>query len=406
MLALKIFEKYVPYALPFLLIFFRGLADFTVLLIGLIFLFKSYKDSNWSWANETWFKFSLLFVIYLSTVNAFLSINPSDSLLYALTFMRWPIFASALYFWIFRENDALKRFIFSCSIVLIFLIFDIWYQFFLGTDIFGFTKYSETRLTGPLRNNPVIGIFIAKYLFILLSSLLIFKVFKNKRMRFIYTITIILLGFTSVFITGERMTLILFVSSIFILFLGFGNSIKEKIIFFTIIIFFSVFFIQIMQYANPEISERAITSSIYKLQNFKESDYGMVFRTAYETWLFNPIFGGGLHQFKDLYLLYDINIWPNVRILHPHNHPLSLLVETGLIGLIIFYLMIFYIFRTALISSFTKKQWFKLSILFNMLYVCFFPFMTHYSFQHNWMNATTWLIVGIVLTLDNYKKNA
>ena len=202
------------------------------------------------------------------------------------------------------------------------------------------------------------------------------------------------------------MTLILFVSSIFILFLGFGNSIKEKIIFFTIIIFFSVFFIQIMQYANPEISERAITSSIYKLQNFKESDYGMVFRTAYETWLFNPIFGGGLHQFKDLYLLYDINIWPNVRILHPHNHPLSLLVETGLIGLIIFYLMIFYIFRTALISSFTKKQWFKLSILFNMLYVCFFPFMTHYSFQHNWMNATTWLIVGIVLTLDNYKKNA
>ncbi len=406
MLALKIFEKYVPYALPFLLIFFRGLADFTVLLIGLIFLFKSYKDSNWSWANETWFKYSLLFVIYLSTVNAFLSINPSDSLLYALTFMRWPIFASALYFWIFRENDALKRFIFSCSIVLIFLIFDIWYQFFLGTDIFGFTKYSETRLTGPLRNNPVIGIFIAKYLFILLSSLLIFKVFKNKRMRFIYTITIILLGFTSVFITGERMTLILFVSSIFILFLGFGNSIKEKIIFFTIIIFFSVFFIQIMQYANPEISERAITSSIYKLQNFKESDYGMVFRTAYETWLFNPIFGGGLHQFKDLYLLYDINIWPNVRILHPHNHPLSLLVETGLIGLIIFYLMIFYIFRTALISSFTKKQWFKLSILFNMLYVCFFPFMTHYSFQHNWMNATTWLIVGIVLTLDNYKKNA
>lgn len=406
MLALKIFEKYVPYALPFLLIFFRGLADFTVLLVGLIFLFKSYKDSNWSWANETWFKYSLLFVIYLSTVNAFLSINPSDSLLYALTFLRWPIFASALYFWIFKKNDDLKKFIISSSVVVIFLIFDIWYQFFLDIDIFGFTKYSETRLTGPLRNNPVVGIFIAKYLFILLSSLLIFKVFKNKRMRFIYTITIILLGFTSVFITGERMTLILFVSSIFVLFLGFGNSIKEKIIFIIIIIFFLIFFTQIMQYANPEISERAITSSIYKLQNFKDSDYGMVFRTAYDAWLFNPIFGGGLHQFKDLYIMYGINIWPNVRILHPHNHPLSLLVETGITGLIIFYLMIFYIFRAALISSFTKKQWFKLSILFNMLYVCFFPFMTHYSFQHNWMNATTWLIVGIVLTLRNCKKNA
>ena len=38
-------------------------------------------------------------------------------------------------------------------------------------------------------------------------------------------------------------------------------------------------------------------------------------------------------------------------------------------------------------------------ILFNLLYICFFPFMTHFSFQHNWMNATNWLIVGFVLAL-------
>ena len=90
MLALKLFEKYIPYALPFLLVFFRGLADFTVLLVGLMFLFKSYKETNWTWINETWFKFSLLFVIYLSTFNTFLSINPSDSFLYALTFCVGP----------------------------------------------------------------------------------------------------------------------------------------------------------------------------------------------------------------------------------------------------------------------------------------------------------------------------
>lgn len=403
--ALKIFEKYIPYALPFLLIFFRGLADFTVLIIGLIFLFKSYQEKNWIWLNDKWFKFSLIFVIYLSTINVFFSINPGDSLFYALTFLRWPIFASALYFWIFKSKNSLRNFIISSSVVLSFIIFDVWYQFIIGSDIFGFTKYADTRLTGPFRQNPVVGIFITKYLYIVLTSLLIFKVFENKKINSIYTAFLILMGFSAVFITGERMSLILFTSSIFILFLGFTHKSKDKIIFLLTILFFIIIFTKIMEYTNPEISQRAISSTIYKLQNFKDSDYGMVFRTAYQTWLFNPIFGGGLHQFKELYPLYNINIWADTRILHPHNHPLSLLAETGLIGLILFYSIIFHIFKKVFTQIFQEKKWFKLRILFNLLFICFFPFMTHFSFQHNWMNATNWLIVGLVLALAKRNKH-
>ena len=52
MQALKNTEKYFPYSLPFLLIFFRGLADLTVLLVSLIFLFKSFKNNDWNWTKE------------------------------------------------------------------------------------------------------------------------------------------------------------------------------------------------------------------------------------------------------------------------------------------------------------------------------------------------------------------
>jgi hypothetical protein len=177
--ALKIFEKYIPYLLPFLLIFFRGLADLTVLLIGMLFIYKSYKDSNWLWTNEKWFKFSLIFILYLLIINSSLSINPHDSIFYAVTFVRWPIFAIALYFWIFKSNDSINKFLVSLSLVLFFLILDVWYQFITGADIFGYEKYSPGRLTGPLRNNPVIGIFITKYLYLFLTSLIIFKIFDN-----------------------------------------------------------------------------------------------------------------------------------------------------------------------------------------------------------------------------------
>ena len=131
-----------------------------------------------------------------------------------------------------------------------------------------------------------------------------------------------------------------------------------------------------------------------------ESDYGMVYRTAIEVWLNNPIVGGGLHQFKNLYPYYNIEIWKNMVITHAHNYPLSLLAETGIIGLTLFYIIIISLFKRVLDSFYIHKNLLKLFITANLLYICFFPFMTHYSFQHNWMNATNWFVVGVVLALS------
>ena len=397
--ALKNFEKYIPYLLPFLLIFFRGLADLTVLLIGMIFLYKSYMDSNWLWVNEKWFKFSLIFFLYLLIINSSLSINPQDSIFYAITFLRWPIFAIALYFWVFKSDEAINKFMLALTLVLFFIIIDVWYQFITGEDIFGYEKYNPGRLTGPLRNNPVVGIFITKYLYLALTSLIIFKVFNKRSLRTIYFISLILLGFMSVLISGERMSFILFTSSIFIVIAGLVGRNIRKIYILLITIFLLFGCLEIIRITYPLVSERAINSMIYKLQNFTNSDYGMVFRTAYHVWLQNPLFGGGLHQFKELPDLYGVNIWEGATIFHPHNHPLSLLAETGIVGLVLFYTVVIQIFKQALTPAINKKNWFKLALLFNLLYMCFFPFMTHFSFQHNWMNATNWLIVGFVLAL-------
>ena len=91
-------------------------------------------------------------------------------------------------------------------------------------------------------------------------------------------------------------------------------------------------------------------------------------------------------------------------ITHAHNYPLSLLAETGIIGLTLFYIIIISLFKRVLDSFYIHKNLLKLFITANLLYICFFPFMTHYSFQHNWMNATNWLVVGLVLAVCK-KKN-
>lgn len=404
MYGLKNFERNIPYALPFLLIFFRGLADLTVLLIGLIFLLKSYREKNWIWMYEAWFKFSVIFVLYLATVNVIISIDPKDSFFYAITFLRWPVFAAAIYFWIFKEANALKKFLYALSLLLAFLLFDVWLQFISGEDIFGYSKHGVRRLTGPLRDNPVIGIFLVKYLFIYLLSIMVFKIFKNQSKKLFFISSILFIGFISIFITGERMSLILFTSSsIFLLFIiCFQN--KKGLIYGFYIILSSLISVALFQIFFPDIYNRAINSSLYKLYNFMESDYGMVYRTAIEVWLNNPIVGGGLHQFKNLYPYYNIEIWKNMVITHAHNYPLSLLAETGIIGLTLFYIIIISLFKRVLDSFYIHKNLLKLFITANLLYICFFPFMTHYSFQHNWMNATNWLVVGLVLAVCK-KKN-
>ena len=72
----------------------------------------------------------------------------------------------------------------------------------------------------------------------------------------------------------------------------------------------------------------------------------------------------------------------------------------------LFYIIILNLCKRVFNSLSFNKNILNFFIIINLLYICFFPFMTHYSFQHNWMNATNWLIVGLVLAVSkkNYTK--
>ena len=407
--ALKIFEKYIPYTLPFLLFFFRGLADLTVIVVGIFFLYKSFNESKWNWAKEAWFKYSVIFVVYLATINVYVSIDPSDTFFYALTFIRWPIFAAAICIWILNSKTAIKSFLISLGLLLVFIIADVWIQYLVGKDVFGYPSL-EDRLTGPLRENPVVGIFLTKFTFISLTSLLVFKKFNKDNNQFLFLFLLMIIGFMTVLITGERMSLLLFFSSIPIVLLGFSKDFTRLVINITLIFTILFFLALLLGEFFPQTFERAINSTFYKLSNFKGSDYGLVYQSTYQAWLHNIWFGGGLHQLKDLYPLYDVNLLidsagAKIKILHAHNHPLSLLAETGLIGLAFYYLIIIEIIRKIYNQTYQKNNWLKFTLLITLIYICFWPFMSHYSFQHNWMNAINWLTVGLVLSLSKKIEN-
>ena len=106
------FKKFFPYLLPLLLVFSRSLADITIVLISFLFLYHSHKKIGWHWIKEKWFCFALIFTIYCMVINSAMSIKPTDTLAYSFFFIRWPIFAMALSYWILNDIQSLKKFLY------------------------------------------------------------------------------------------------------------------------------------------------------------------------------------------------------------------------------------------------------------------------------------------------------
>ena len=402
-------KNYFPYLLPLLLVFSRSLADITIVLISLLFLYYSYKKIGWHWVKEKWFCLALIFTIYCLTINSAMSIEPTETLAYSLFFIRWPIFAMALSYWILNDIQSLKKFFVSLAVVLFFIIFDTWWQFIFDQDIFGFEKYTADRLTGPFKNNPHVGAWIAKLVLLPPMFLILYKKLKLQHYKNHLTYTFFIVSsilFLSVFITGERMALLLILANIFIMFIGIALdkmfSIKKMVILLLISFCGILFF----AYTFPDTTQRAYFSSIEKIFNWRTSDYGLVWQSAYDVWMQSPLFGVGLHKYREacenlgIYGSSYLNaIGPGVCF-HPHNISLQLLSETGIVGFIIILYngMCSNIFIAQ--NFLYKKLWLSFALVFNIIFTCFLPIASNTSFFANKYGAIIWLLIGVMLATN------
>ena len=401
-------KNYFPYLLPLLLIFSRSLADITIVLIGILFLYHSYKNIGWEWVREKWFCFALIFTIYCLTINSAMSIEPSETLAYSLFFIRWPIFAMALSYWILNDIQLLKKFFVSLAVVLFFIIFDTWWQFVFDQDIFGFEKHSANRLTGPF-TSPHVGMWLAKLAMLPPLFLILYNKYKLKEQEnyliysFFIISTVLLL---SVFITGERMSLLLTLASIFIVFMGFFFAKLFSFKKVTILLLISSIAILFFALSFPDTTQRAYFSSIEKIINWRTSDYGLVWQSAYDVWMQSPLFGVGLHKYREacenlgIYGSSYLNAIGSGVCFHPHNISLQLLSETGLVGFILFYTMVCFLTFSSLKTFYTKKLWLSFALVFNIIFTCFLPISSSTSFFANKYGAIIWLLIGVMLATN------
>lgn len=405
-------KNIIPFLLPFAIPFSRSVADICVVLIAILFLCKSYFENEWSWTKEGWFKFALIFFVYCIFINTPLSIDSFTSLKYSIFFLRWPLFALALGCWILNDIKSLKNFLVVTTFVCLFLIFDTWYQYILGVDIFGIKAHSELRLTGPF-SGPHIGMWLTKLIILPILLFTIIRKYKNflkNRFSTLIIFTFFMVFFLTVFITGERMALLMTILSISTISLGLilnKNISILKLLCFLFFISITIYFFSII---DSDQTKRAIYSSIEKIINWSDSDYGLVWKSAYDVWMESPWFGVGLHKYREAcellgtYGSFENPIGSGVCF-HPHNISMQLLSETGIVGFVLFFTMVASLSIRLLKDSYIKKDWLLCFLILNVLIACFLPIQSNTDFFSNKYSSLVWLLVGSSLGLCRYIQN-
>ena len=265
----------------------------------------------------------------------------------------------------------LKYFFISAASLSFVLGVDLIVQYNLGVDLFGFEQpehLKNRRHSGFFGDELIAGGYLYRFSFFAVFFFCFIKLITRKQIYLFFFLTFIFFLIT-IFISGNRMPLVLFVFSIFIF-----SIIEKKLRYVSIpiivlLICFSALIVKtefkilpggfknsISSFYNKssEIilrSKDIVTNNpiyqhemIYedaKKTEFQEatknkiefkSGHLKIFNAAIETWKQNKLFGGGLRSFR-INCDFKFNVY---CAQHSHNYFTEILINTGVIGLILF----------------------------------------------------------------------
>jgi O-antigen ligase len=344
------------------------------------------------------FKYFLIFYIYIILISFFSDLR-ADSFKSSLSQIRFFLFA--VFILHFLNYSHLFKIKFYLLFLLIFVIFDTYFQFFFGHDIFGF-EYDKNyfRLSGPFRDEYIVGFYIA------ILSLFVLGLFKpderNRLHQSVYFISTFFLIFTVLF-TGERTSfLIIFFS---VIMLNYQNILKKNILFLVIPLFITFFLL--FNY-NALFKSKYVEAYSFA-KNIGSSSYGRIYTSAIATWNENKFIGVGLKNYRHYCKKLpdpDSNNKFSYCSSHPHNYILELLAETGLIGLGLFLAFIFKIFKDS-VKFFFKSKKNKINNVFFSAFIIFlsyiWPIKTSGSIFTTFNGSIFWFTLGILLIFQKEK---
>tara|TARA_B100000963_G_scaffold218318_1_gene190388 strand:- start:26096 stop:27349 length:1254 start_codon:yes stop_codon:yes gene_type:complete len=400
------FFSFIFILMPLALLTGPAIPDIILSLIALYFLIKTIQLKLFYFYEPYIIKILIVFSAYL-IFSSLISSNPMYSLFeYGVIFYFRYFFYILGIVYLFENNKNLINIFGKLSLLLtIFVIFDTYFQFVFGKNIFGFESGYSGRLSSFFKDELVIGIFLSSFCPIVIGLVLkMYKLNLNNR----YIILFILISFVSIILSGERAATLHYIIFIFIII-----TLSKTISFLRLLIIFvsiiSIFISSIF------LSENLNNRYKETLSDFKETEFSLPFtvvheghlKSGFKMFVEKPIFGQGPKMFKKLcnkknfYNEYSCSS-------HPHNFYLQLLAETGLVGVLFLISLFIYILKYLIKNLIFKinKQIEKIDsdfkiVLMASLFSMIWPLAPTFDFFNNWYSAILFTNLALILFFFN-----
>jgi hypothetical protein len=247
---------------------------------------------------KNFFLIFIFFYIYI-LINSYVS-DYSDKVFWKNFFyFRYILFVFAVLNILNFNKNIILLFYRGLVIFLLIFIFDGYFQFFFGSNIFGYEKIRPDRISGLFDDRLILGSFLVRLLPLLAGLYLINKK-KINPLEAHGGLVLIISTFILIILSGERTSFLM--SLIIMIFFIFYVEIKYK----TYLVFILISLILSIFIYNKNVSNRFFQQTAFQV-NFKLNNnnffnnfyyYSLTFETAYKGFLNKKIIGQGAGTFK------------------------------------------------------------------------------------------------------------
>ena len=391
----------------------------SIMVIYFIYIFKK-KNLSLNIDNSIFYFFIILFS-YLILRSLFTDMT-LFSLKSSLFYFRFFLFSVCIFF-LLKKFETFKEILYATIfVILVFVVFDTYIQFFTGKDIFGFS-HPDARLSGPFDEELIVGSYLAK-----ITPFMFAIYFSYKKDLTILQLILLLITYVLVFLSGERTSFFYFSFFIFIFFIFYDFKDKKK---YFLIFLISIILLLGVAFQKETVKTRMIEDTFCSMNiNFFDlscpknkfdeqtinSNRIIIFSTtheghyksAFKMFKNNIIFGVGPKMFR---FNCDKEKYKNEYSCstHPHNTLLQILAELGIVGFIFYLLLAIYLIKNFINFVFINKKILdnhRISII--LIYVSFFQtfffLVPSGQFFNNYISIASYMPLGLFLYYINLYK--